>query len=265
MAFQNPQLIYKHMLRDPGAIITTSVAAAAGFPVTRLHDDMIQPKFKFSTSAANHHVTVDVRNLTFESGSKNFDNLIIPAGHNLAGASLEIRRSSEPATWPGTLVHSWTQSGNGVIFRLFASVSDDHYRLQIVTSGQFEFSELIFSVRSSLVLGPTPAFSDVDEPNFGEQRMFSGEVYRNTRGDSRRRISIVWDRLDSTAQARLDDLSEATVQGTKTFWIRSPYDDKPEPIPVRSQGTLDRVQDSPNPVATGINERFSLILLESLE
>lgn len=260
MAFQTPTISSRHVLRAAGsANVTTSVAAAVGFPVTRLFDDQTRRLFKFSTDAVNHFVTVDQ-----SAAPLAIDNLTIPAGHNLDGIQIEIRSVAALPFSPGTLRQTFTPSGTGVISRDFGSFTDNFIRIVFLTTGEHEFGELVLTQRRSLALGPNPRFVDTVQPNFGQTRMLSGEVFRNVRGSAQRMIRIEWDRLDATAQAILDDIASETLDGVLPVWLESPYDNLLR-IPVRIVSGLRREQDSPNPTGTGIEERLVLEMREALE
>ncbi len=262
MALQNPQLYARHIIRTAGsANLTSSVAAAAGFPITRLLDDQAKRLFKFSTSAANHTVTIDQT-----AAPLLCDAIIIPAGHNLGGEVIEVRSSADPASWPGTLRKSFTAAaGTGIILNEFSAFTADHIRIQFTGTGQFEFGELVLTLILALVLGPVPRFSDFAEPNFGQARMLSGEVFRNIRGSAQRAIEIEWNRLGFVDQLKLDLLASESQNGVLPVYFRSPYDDKAD-IPVRIiDGLIRREQDSPNPGGTGMEETLTLRLREALE
>lgn len=261
MAFQTPRIYSRHILRAAGSGNITSSAVAAGFPLARLLDDQTKRLFKFNAAAANQHVTVDQTAAPLEC-----DNLTIPAGHNLGGATLEVRSSADPASWPGTLKATLNiAAGSALTFRDFSAFTADHIRIQIVTSGQWQFGELILSKLHAFTLGPKPPFVDTVEPNFGQADMLSREVFRNIRGSAQRLLEIEWGRLDSTVQAEIDLIASDTQNGVLPIYIGSPYDDK-DRIPVRIvDGLIRREQDSPNPAGTGIDERLILKMREALE
>lgn len=261
MAFQTPRIYSRHILRAAGSGNITSSAVAAGFPLARLLDDQTKRLFKFNAAAANQHVTVDQTAAPLEC-----DNLTIPAGHNLGGATLEVRSSADPASWPGTLRATKTVSaGSALIWRDFSAFTADHIRVQIVTSGQWQFGELVLSNLNAFTLGPKPRFVDSIVSNFGQARMLSGEVFRNIRGSAQRVIEIEWTRLDSTVQADIDAIASDTQNGVLPIYIGSPYDDKVR-LPVRIvEGLIRREQDSPNPAGIGIEETLILRMREALE
>ena len=260
MAYRNVSLMFLHAFREAPIGNLTSSTMAAGFPASRVRDDQKNLLARFSAAAANQHFTVDRG--AAATGDDRVDRLIVPSGHNLSGATVEVR-SSATGTFPGTLEHSFT-AGAGIIDETFSDVSQQHLRLEIVTSGQWELGEIIFTRTRSLVRGVNPRFQNFPRPNFAETITEAGLIYRAVNGPEQRRMVLSWQVLDpATDLDVINDLSANSLAGVLPLWLESPDDADPL-FHMRIEEAIKRVQDSPNPQGTGLTETVTLEMLEDL-
>ena len=262
MAYRSPALIFLHALRTAGAASVTVSNEQAGFTKERLLDDRGGAPFRFNTTAANHFVSVDRGAAT--TGDERIDRLIIPAGHNLSGASVEVLASTTGAFGgEETTEHSFTAAA-GVIDESFTAVEERYVRLNIVTSGQWEFGELVFSKTRAPTRGLEVNFADPKQANYVEATMVTRETYRTVRGPAQRAFLIAWPFLDDTDRTIFDDWDTETLAGARTFWFLSP-DDADTVLPMKLVDFYERENASPNPTATGIRPTVRMSLLEAIE
>lgn len=260
MAYQAVRLYFEHILKTAGASAVTVSNEDATLTKDRLHDGRISPLFKFGTSQANNWIDVD-RGASPVGDDP--DTLIVPAGHDMGGASVQILADS--FTPPTTVRLTAPSFPSGLaISPINPALTQRYIRFNVVTSGIWSLPELIYTESRELARGIVPDFHDRDEPNFEEIITAQGEVFRTVRGVARRAISIGFEGMKAADQTILDDLLTATGAGVDAFYLRPPDTAKTE-VRVRIQPPLQREQDSPSPVATGLEESVRIELVEVIE
>lgn len=210
MAYRNPIFYLDNAGTRRNA--TGGSAFNPSFPRERLFDNSPAKIARFNVDQADNAISVDQGT----GGPFTLDTAIIPAGHNLDGATIEWETSPLSAVWSswGTTV----VSGDGVIFQSLPSTTERWIRARIATSGLWEFTELYFSLARTPVRGPDPAWRRPDiEPVDGAEGPYRFSVVRLA--PNRRVWRMTWRR--TRPEAANDD--EALFRDLRAMSPDSPF------------------------------------------
>lgn len=251
MAYRNPAFIARHLAAEVGVSGITSSTTAAGQGVQRLIDYRLSVNMKFNAAAANQFVQYDL------GGDQTASRLVIPDGHNLSGASFELRAG---AANPPTTVRASGSFGLGLNEVSFSEVVARYWRLVILTSGQWEFGELWLGHYRQTATGPKPGWSlPVYTP--AVVRSFSTREAVLISGARRRRVELEHVGLSGTDLAIYDQIVALGVSAP--FYFYAP-DDTLGPLLVRLIDDADRAQDHPAPSVVSPGPTYT-VKLRALE
>lgn len=243
MAYRNPAFVARHFMAEAGVSAITSSATLAGQGVERLIDYRLAANMKFSTTATGLFVEVDF------GADQSLDRLIIPAGHNMAGANLRVfANDTSPANGGGSIfVHNEASAGAGLLDFSWATVTKRYWRFISPTSGQWEFGELWFGQRQQTSTGPRigwelPLFTPAVVRSFATREAVA------IAGPSRRRMNLEHAALSGTDLAIYDEVLALGV--ALPFYAYAPDDTLADPILMRLVEDGGRTQDHPIPKAT---------------
>lgn len=198
MAWRAPRISWLHLLRTAGsAAIASENSVAADGPLAYLLDERLGARMRFATSESDHRLTITVPATAayYPAAAAAFrpsiNRLWIPAGHNLAGATLTLRGSDDSGFAVSTvLLNASPVVGAGAISREWSAGVDDfaYLRLEFGGTGAWEFGELVLSETVALERGPAPAWEDRLEAVQESVTLASGEEYVVRHGAPRRRL-----------------------------------------------------------------------------
>jgi hypothetical protein len=124
---------------EGSAVSLTSGAEDPGYPLYRLYDRDAGRMFRAASAG-----TVEVR-ADQGASPRAVDRLLVPAGHNLDGATLEVLHSDDDAAYDPA-VPGWTQQGTGLVNTAWAAVAKRYWKLRITApSSAPELAELFLT------------------------------------------------------------------------------------------------------------------------
>ena len=204
---------YKNILE------TSTVSLTAGtedpdFPLSRVRDRNISRPFKASAA-----VTLEVLVDQGAGGSQAIDRLLIPAGHNLDGETLDILWSEDDVSYTPA-VSQWVQSGPGLINKSWTTLTKRYWKFTVTTpSSAPEFAEMFITSANSWQRNPARPAGRLDRIfNVSNLGTTSGSDRFLVHGPSRRRRSYT---LPSISEAQKDALIllNDSWAGVKPFWL----------------------------------------------
>jgi len=256
VAYRNPAFISRHYGAEVGvAAISSSVAAAAGFGKERLIDYRLGNNFKFSTVAAGHWVEFDLGAL----GGVAVNRLIMPAGHNLVGITINTKSG---ASSPATTSRGSTNAGAGLSDFTLTESTDRYWRIEfgVAASDDWEMPELWLGRYRQTTTGivqswEAPWLSPV------VRREFPSRESMLVTAPARRRWELEHKGLTGTDLAIYDELLPLGVG--VPFWFYPPDDAVTGPLLMLLEDDGDREQDHPVPNgAAGPSYEVSLAMRE---
>ncbi|MBI5057008.1 MAG: hypothetical protein HZB61_10380 [Nitrospirae bacterium] len=117
---------FKNLL-ETSTVILSAGAEDANYPLYRSYDRDIGKVFKAAAA-----VTIEIKIDQGASGNLACDRLLIPAGHNLSGMTLDMKYSDNDSSY-ASYVSQWVQGDNNLIDKSWAS-STHRYKKFIITS-----------------------------------------------------------------------------------------------------------------------------------
>ena len=198
-------------LLELGTLTVTN--EAAGFPKERLIDRKLKRLFKGS-STANHTIKCDQG----ASGSQAIDCLVIPAGHNLDGVSMYWEHSVNDSDWIEAA--SWTQSGNGLIYKTITSALTKRYWRARMTglSAAPELGECFLSERYTVQARPLHGLAVGKQKNISRSESPAGQVSFLNKGDARQVRRYQLSKVSNTEKGELESWDNEWA-GYKPFFI----------------------------------------------
>jgi len=258
MAYRNPGYCWYHAGADNGvAELTIDPTVDSNYPAENLIDYRASSLFKWSDTDTAHYVDFDRQ---FSGNSPNVNALIIPAGHDLDGATVAtLYGNGYP---PSNGWDSWTISGDGIIFRQMPSTRPDRYlRFIIASSGDWTIPEIWFTyINTPSNSGIDPSWEAVPVPILSKVP-FPTRNANLTLAPNRMQYTVTYNALTGTDITLFDDLFEETGGGSRPFYFLPP-DDSLDPILMEIQSISRREQAYQNPATTGIAYTISFTMLE---
>jgi len=262
MAYRSPFFLSHHEARLRGAAAMTieGDGAHASFPKERLIDSSIDKLFRFNGTTGNNGVRID-RGV---SPTEALTRLVIPAGHNVGAALVQVHEDDNSGFTSPTTLHS-SVPGSGLIdLALSPAATEQYLRFRVVTAGTaWEFSELFWTLPRTPAVGPDPQYRDEQTPNLTETQLSSRNIYRLAKGDDLRAFEIQFNRITKAQLAVFDSVWSDTSQGLYPLYFGSP-DDADAVVYCWIMDRIRREQDAPNPTGMGLHFRTRLELLEAL-
>jgi hypothetical protein len=268
MAYQIPRFAFLHAAADAGAANLSSDDEDTDFPLENLIDGRPSSLFKFDSSGS-HYVIVDRGT---QPMSEAVGRIIIPAGHNLAAATLVRVHSSTTGAWGGeeTLRKGWDQTGesdpDGIIDQDFTAETTDRYlRFYVLTPAgtTWEFGQLYFTrTRQATTAGPEPRWTDQPESISVVRELWSRSA-TSLYAANRRRYSFRTHILESTDLSVYDELFTAVSDST-AFYMDPPDDTETPRFVKIAPRTWRRTQDHPAPASGGPTYTISFEMLEQM-
>lgn len=206
-------------------------------PLYRLYDRNIGRPFK-TASAVTTGIRVD------QGGAISpVDRLLIPAGHNLSGMTLDIKYSDDDIAYT-TAVPQWVQSGNGLINKSWAATAARRYwKLAITTPASNISIPEIFLTQTypwerCILKKPGGPFEKVFNVRRDESQ--SGLARFLIMGDPRRQRVYYVSHAGEAQKTNVLALNDAW-QGAMPFWLCDPegnwiFGEMRKPIKLRETG-----------------------------
>jgi len=219
---------------------TSNVSLSAGtedpdYPLYRLYDRDIGKIFS-PTQAETIEIKIDQG-----SSPLAVDRLLIPAGHNLDGMTLDIKYSDDDINY-SPAVSSWVQSGNGIIEKNWGSAIHTYWKFIITSpSGIPQISELFLTQTYEWERNPArPAGPFEDRFNVERDETAGGNVRYLVHGDPRKYRYYHVPRCTQAQRANIESLYRAWA-GSKPFWLCDHegnwiYGELLRPIELREEG-----------------------------
>jgi len=265
MAYRRPRFMYDHALRDAAAGSVTITTPDSVFDEHRLYDGLIRParSYEWGQALANHAVEVDLG-----AGIPTYDRLIIPAGHNLTGASYVVEDDDNSGFTSATsLASSSFPAGTALLDIPFTASAQRYLRLRITSSGDWRMSEVYFTkvvtTDATIGRGPDPGWTDQPVTNVNLTRMRSGEGYALELGPIQQHIVYEFHKITAADRAMFEALLAATSSGTQPFYLDR-TDDALPPIYVRLVEQITMVQDRKDPKALGPSYTVRVAMSEEI-
>lgn len=241
MSYRNPAWIARNLVAEAGVAaisdnngdLTTSAKAA-------LIDYHLTDLAVFDAAAADHWIQADLG-----TAGETWNRLVIPAGHNLDGATVEVL--SGATTTPATSRGSVVVSGASLIDLSLTENTDRYVRVTFSTNAAHELGELwIGRYRQLTGDGPAPEFQN------GYQSANLVSEFPNREGvvvqaPARRVFTLLhpWT-VQSTTDYAITE--EVIAIGTGVpHWYYPPDDVDAGPFLVLMTRDVDREQDHPVP------------------
>jgi len=255
-----PRFVFLHAARAAGlASVTCSAASVAGFPIVRLLDGRANALAKFASGAG---VTWTVNRGA--AGLEAVDRLLIPAGHNLAGAtSIEVTSDdSSGFTTPTTLLAAVAVAA-GQIDKALAPSTEQYLRMTAAGTGAWELGELWLGRTRAPTAGVfDPHWHDPTLPSLVRHEFPSGESAVLELGDPKHTWRIEHSWLAGADLAVYAELAAAIGYGRDVFYLDPPDDAEPARL-VELSAAPDREQDAEVPLVE-LTYTYRLALAESL-
>lgn len=210
----NLKLCYKNILES--STVTLYVAGGgenALFPLYRLHDRNIGWMFQPSIAA-----TMGVKIDQGETSPLAIDRLLIPAGHNLAGMTLDIFYSDNNTDYYPA-VTGWTGVA-GLIDKSWASMTHRYWQFYITSPGSIpQIPELFLSPTYTFEKNPSRPTGPAD-PVFNVKRIVTsgGQVRHCVYGSPKRRRIYPITRAGETQKDNILLFNDIWA-GSKPFWL----------------------------------------------
>lgn len=250
MAYRNPAFLVANRVAVAGAAAISSSTLATGEGKERLVDGRLARLARFNAAAANQFLEVDL------GSALSSNRLVIPAGHNLSGCSIELRAGA--ATNPATVIASVTPASSALVDVSFGAASHRFWRLVFITSGQWALGEWVLGTYAQTTTGVVSTWGNtIREPVLVET--FPTREASILEGPARRELALEHRALTGADLATYDAV---LASGRSSAFWHWPVDDALGPLLVKLSDAPRREQDSPNPKGTGTTYKVALELLE---
>lgn len=243
MAWRVPRYSYRHALRTIGVSgITVSPAADASFPVYNLIDDRASSFFKFGSSSSAAVIDGDLG-----ATPPVVDRVVIPAGHNLSGATITVSEDDNAGfTSPNALGTSGTLT-SALVDLSFTASSERYVRVAVNGTGTWELPQLYLTQTNTTTRGPEQRWADTLTDNVVQFALRSGSVASLELGPDRRTFEYAYRALDATDEAIFAALwSECKT--ARPFLLDPAYDSEAA-LFVKLAAPIDRQNDREVPNA----------------
>jgi hypothetical protein len=224
MAYRNPNFYFHHAMRTALVANLGGSAYAAASPLARVIDSSISQLGQYNAAAVNQFTKVN-RGAGFAS-LPSPDRLIIPAGHTLAGTTVEVRHNaSDPGTGTtGTAIFSGAVAAGLQVLTLSPVLSLQYALVNVPASGAWAFPELWLAVKRTTVRGVVSAWKQTPLANVQRSDLEGGQSYALRLGAKRRQYDLTWQGLSATDKLVFDDLLTETQDGALPFYFDPPDD-----------------------------------------
>ena len=253
MAYRNPAFLTPNRVAVAGAAaisVVSGAAFAAASPKERLVDGR-RSRNASPTTTGRWEIGVDL------GASFSCNRCIIPLGHNLNGATVQVWTYT--SQWTGAVNRASVVAGSGLLEISFASVASRYWSLDLVPTGTvWQLPEWVLGLYEQTSTGVVSAWgSRLVEPVLVQP--FPTREATVLEAAARRELDLGHRAL---AGADLAIYDAVLASGRSTPFWHWPVDDALGPMLVKISGTPSREQDSPNPRGTGTTYRVGLTMLE---
>ena len=254
MAYRNPAFLLNKLPAFGTSVITASAALVEAFSKALLIDGRTNRVCARSGNGALE--------LFWDLPSAiTLDALVIPAGHTLNGADLEVKTYPSAAHSGGTVRSSGTVASAAAIERTWSPVSSQWWSLNIpTTSNNWALPEVILGEKKTTTSGVVPAW-DVGLFDPVEVFEFAKREATVRRAPPRRELQVEHQRLPAADLAIYDAV--LAVGRAEPFW-HWPVDDTLPGMLVKIVGQPSRTQDSPHLTAAGLTYGVRMTLREQV-
>lgn len=264
MTWRNFQYAFLHAARDAGAsaITDNSHGWLTANPKDFLIDDRAGSLATFDSSESDHWIQVN----RGSAGLEAIDRLIVPAGHNFAGADVRVRSSSVSDFSSDISTHLNTAAAAGLFDPTWSiSTTKQYLRMDWPSdSGAWAIPQLIYTRTRTTTRGPEQGWGDMLLHNTLDFQKESGSIASLSLGADRRLFELVYRDVVLAADLLVfSDLLE-TCGTSKPFYLDPAFDTEAA-IWVKLTQDSRQVQDPAIPAATDSTQRrIELSMLEHL-
>lgn len=213
MSVHEVKCSYKNIF-ESGTVTLTAGTEDSNYPLYRIYNRDIGLLFKITAA-----VTMEIKVDQGASGILAADRLLIPAGHNFNGMTLDIKYSDNDSAYTAA-VTQWVQSGNGLIVKEWTSETHRYWKFIITSPGSIpQLAELFLTQTYTWELNPFYPVPGKDKLFNVENTMTAGGQDRFLiHGDSKRQFNYVVPYAAETQKDNIITLNDAW-EGAKPFWI----------------------------------------------
>ncbi|RJQ44446.1 MAG: hypothetical protein C4538_10530 [Nitrospiraceae bacterium] len=204
---------YKNILEN--STVTLSAGTEdSNYPLYRLYDRDIGKVFK-PTAA----VTIEVKVNQGASGNLAADRLLIPAGHNLNGMTLDMKYSDDDSGYTPA-VAQWVQAGSGLIEKNWTSGTHRYWKFIITTPASIpQIPEIFLTQTYTWERNPSrPIGSVAPRYNVERDEDAGGHARFLVHGDPRRYRSYPETRAKSAQRVNIEAFYNEWA-GSKPFFL----------------------------------------------
>lgn len=204
---------YKNILETSTVTLSAS-AENPNYPLYRLYDRDIGKLFKITATE-----TMEVKIDQGTSDNLACDRLLIPAGHNLDGMTLDIKWSDNDSAYTAA-VTQWVQSGSGLINKNWSSITHRYWKFIITTPASIpQFMELFLTQSYQWEQNPQIPWGPFDDEFNVENEVTSdGHDRFQTHGNPKKqRVYSVY-KCEDAQKTNIISLND-TWAGAKPFWL----------------------------------------------
>ncbi|HDH51212.1 MAG TPA: hypothetical protein ENH31_00310 [Nitrospirae bacterium] len=198
---------------------TSSVSLSAGtedpdYPLYRLYDRDIGKLHKITAA-----VTMEVKIDQGSTGNLAIDRLLIPAGHNLDGMTLDFEYSDDDAAYtPG--VTQWVQSGNGLIDKAPVLSTHRYWLFRVNSPSSIpEIPELFLTLSKEWIQNPSLPWDPLDDEfNVEHDQTAGGQDRFLIHGDPKKQRNYAGYKVEDTQKDDILEINNAWA-GAKPFFL----------------------------------------------
>ncbi len=206
------KLAYRNLL-ETSTVSLSAGTADSSYPLYRLYDRGIGRMFRITAAE-----TLEVRIDQGASGSLAADRLLVPAGHNLDGMTLDILYSDDDASY-SPAVAQWTQSGSGLINKSWSSITHRYWKFKVTSPSSIpQLAELFLTQTYEWERDPARPAGLGSIYNVERTVTAAGQSRFLEHGDPRRRRPY---RMPRCGEAQKDNILafDAAWAGSNPFWL----------------------------------------------
>ena len=199
---------------ETGTVSLSAGTEDSDYPLYRVYDRDIGRLFKITAA-----VTMEIKIDQGASGNLAIDRLLIPAGHNLDGMTLDIKYSDNDSAYY-TAVSQWVQSGNSLIEKNWSSITHRYWKFIITSPGSIpEIPELFLTQTYEFEQNPRVPWGPFDDEfNVQNEVTAGGQDRFLIHGDAKKQRNYYIYKGDETQKTNIITLNNAWA-GAKPFWL----------------------------------------------
>lgn len=209
----NIKIAYKNILETSTVTLATGTENST-YPLYRIYDRLIGRIFK---STAVETITIKINQGA--TGNIAIDRLIIPAGHNLNGMTLDIKYSDNDSDYYATITQ-WVQGDALLIDKSWVSSTHRYWKFIITSPAVIpEIPELFLTQTYEFEKNPIQKVEGLEtQHNFINEVTASGADRFITTGAGKKKRAYRIELANATQKANIIEFNNSYA-GIKPFWL----------------------------------------------